>query len=195
MPIPVQSPGPAEQLEDRYAFKGGMRMFVDETIVPVEVIRPRARKFVMGTANVAAGGAGLRSEVAVHNPNPFNQGIIDSAIWVHAIWISSEATEHYELFRPTTGFAGFTDLATKTFLDFPLGITPSGQILSDNTAAATAGTVFWRHRIPVNTALEIPLYRSPIILDTTAPSLLIRVASDNVHFEVSALWSEPPDPA
>lgn len=196
MPVPVQSPEPAEQLERRYAYKGALRMFLDEVIVPVEVIRPRRRKFVLGSASPAA-AIGFRSEVVLVNTLPFSQGILDDRIEVHKIWVDvPAAAATIQIIRPSAGIAGFTNRTSKAFVELALGTAPTGAIQDDNTAVATVGTQLWRQSVLTDEPFEIDLFKSPWVLSGTASNvLLIRPATDNIAINVSILWSEPPDPA
>jgi len=198
MPLPVQSPEPAEQLEERFAFKGGIRLFLDETIVPVQVIAPRRRKYAMGFAAVA-GAAGFRSEVALTNPIPFGSTILDTSILIHKITaIGTGGTRTFNLLHTSAGIAAFVAQTTKSFSNFPLGVLPQGVIQEKNSAVATLGTIFSTRRALTNVEVEWDLDPYPIILDTTvaaAGTLIVRPDTDNQDLRVSFIWSEPADPA
>lgn len=200
MSRPIQSPGAATQIEEEFAIKGGLALRVDEVVIPVLPIGRRRRKFAMGTAGVAA-AAGFRSEVALVNPIPFLGGeLSDTSVQVHKIWVDSgQGTENLlELAHPTAAITGFTNLATKSFLNFPLGVAPVTSLLEDNTDVPQVAVVFAQQRVLTSTPFLWDFSEHPIILDSRVVSgnaLLVRPSVDNTAIVVTILWSEPADPA
>jgi len=196
MSRPIQTSGPAGQLEKLTGVKGGLALRLDEVIVPVSMIVPQRRKYAIGFG-LAVAAVGFRSEVALVNPLPFGPSIEDTSIWIHKIWATLvTATNRIELVRTDGGITGAIVVATKSFVDLPLGSSPAGVLSTKSTAVATAGTVISQQRALANTTVIWDVEDTPFVLDTTnvgAHSLLVRPGSDNELMDVSFLWSEPAD--
>jgi len=196
MSRPIQTPGPSNQLVDRYAIKGGLALKLDEVVSPVEVILPRPRRVARGSVRVAAGGAGFISESSLINPLPFGPTIEDTSIHILEISISTQTTTTFLVVRTTAGVVGVTTLTTKSFIDFPRGLSPDGVIALKNDAVATAGTTIWRAAISANDPFVINFRDHPLILDGTVPGgngIMVRNLTADIAHTVNFLWSEPPD--
>jgi len=194
MPVEIQTPGPAQQLTGEFAVKGGLKLLLDEVVVPTRAIKDRPRKFVMGEVTVAA-AAGFRSEIALTNQFTAELGR-DATLQLHKIWLRA-GTGPILLAWPTVAVVGLTVIPTMRFLNNSRSGTPQASFGQDNTAAATAAETFGRFFIDSNgPSKEIKFDPSPIIIEPVAPrTLLIRPDSDNLALSVTLLWSEPPDPA
>jgi len=197
VPLPLQTPGPAAQLTKEFAIKGGIKLLLDEVVIPVRAILDRPRKFAMGFANVAAGGAGLRTEVVLVNTF-FPQLDQDGSVLIHKVWFNSGVSTAFELAVPTAALSGFADIATERFLDLARSGSPQAAFQEDNAAAASAATVFTRYAEPTVGTTRLITFEQPIILDH-APgvnnAVILRGNQDNANLQCTILWSEPADPA
>lgn len=196
MSKPIQTSGPAREIESFTGVKGGLALRIDEVIIPVKVLSAQPRKFAIGHG-VAAAAVGFRSEIVLVNTLPFGPSIEDTSVLVHMIWATLvTATNRIELVRTDGGVAAFTNLTTKSFLDLPKGTGPSAAIQFKNSAVQTVGSVIAQKRALANTTVEFDFRKSPMELNSTIASangILVRPGSDNELMDVTYLWSEPPD--
>lgn len=194
MTVPLQTPRPAQELTREFAIKGGLRLVLDEVLYPVRIISDRPRKFAMGQVGLAAGGAGLRSEVVLTNALdlPVDQ---DSTFLIHKIWVQSNVAAEANLCWPTAAVLGLTAITDKRFLDGDLEGAPLANFGQDNTAAATGAVVFAQVHLVANAeSTLIDFTDSPIIV-RPVNSFIVRPSADNTLLVVTLLWSEPADPA
>lgn len=195
MPIPLQTPRPAQELTREFAIKGGLRLLLDEVLYPVRVITDRPRKFAMGFFNIPA-AAGFRSEIAlVNNFSPTQDQ--DGTVLVHRIWLRTNATVGIDLAWPTVPVLGLTTVTTTRFTDGGRSGTPEAIMGQDNTAVATAADPFARLSVLAGqTSFPINFDPHPLVIPSVAPrTLLVRPEIDERQFDITIEWSEPADPA
>lgn len=140
---------------------------------------------------VAAGGAGLRSEVLV---TPI--GNTSTLVVVESIqFVGSGAAADYEVLRPTADAAGYTGT--------PGGIPKDSRdtrrpvrLFTKNSAAAIAGVRYYRADA-LNTGI-VTVVGTPFVLlsgpavSGPATALILRPTADNVSLEVNVGWYERP---
>lgn len=194
MPVDLQTPGPSVELTQEFALKGGLKLKLDEVVVPTRAIKDRPRKFAMGFANVAA-AVGFRSEFALTNSftPDFSE---DGTVQVHAMWFATASTVAVEVGWPIGPVAGLTVIPSR-FTDNARTGDPLAPFGQDNTAVATVADMFLRYDVDVaSRTYPIVFDPHPIIIRAQAPrSLIIRPASSNTQLTLTLLWSEPADPA
>ncbi len=194
MPVDLQTPRPAQELTEEFAIKGGLKLLLDEVMVPVRIIGDRPRKLVSGQFNLAA-AVGFRSEIALVNPIA-PEASLDTTLQVHRMYIRSGSATNIEVAWPTANLTGLTTITTTRFLDNRRSGAPRAAFQQDNTAAATAAVVFARHDVAASApSVLVEFDPHPIII---APlffrSLLIRPAVANQSITLVLVWSEPADP-
>lgn len=196
MPLPLQTPRPAEQLTKEFAIKGGLRMLIDEVIIPTRAILDRPRKFAMATGVVGAGGANLRTELALTN-NFSSELNDDGIVLVHKLWLGATELINVNVSWPTVAVSGLTLITTARFTDNQRTGLPISPFGSKNDAVPTAATNFLRIEVPATSeSVRVDFDPHPIIIRPQAPrSLLIRPGEDDQALRCSILWSEPADPA
>lgn len=193
MVVDLQTPRAAEELTREFAIKGGLKLTLDEVMSAVRIIKDRPRKYVMGTANVAA-AVGFHTEFALTNTFAPDFGQ-DGTIHVHKMWCSSAVATNVNLTWPTTAVLGLTVIPTMRFIDNRRAGVPLASFGQDNTAVATAADTFMSLDFALGPAFEVTFDPHPIIIAPVVPfSLLIRPGSVNQDMRLGLLWSEPPDP-
>lgn len=188
----IQTPGPSGQLTEELGIKGALQLQLDETLVPVTIVRPRERRAAFG-ATVVAASAVVKSMVALVNPlgtgGP-DLGGVDTSIEVNKIHVSVSTDENVLIVRTSAGVSGFDILTTKAFKRFADGLGPAAVFLSDQ-AAAPAGVIVDRKIVGGGLVLTFDYSDDPIILDGRGGTVLVRTDSDNVAMTVVLEWTEP----
>lgn len=179
----IQLPEYQSLLRRRLGIRGvGVGNMISPEIVPVLILDTvlRAREAgAMGHVGVAAGGAGLRSEIQV----TVRAGAVDArdAVWIHRIVYYGTAAIQLQLLNRITP-SGFSD-SYPGYGDSALGLAPL-SVGGKNTAAATSGGVDVLGNGLINIAnVPVEIFPNLYLRDRTDPvnqrSLILRPSADN----------------
>jgi len=188
----VQTPRPSTLLTRLFGIKGAIDLRLDETITPVVDVGEEPRQLCMGRFNVAAGGAGLRSEVALVNTFAQNSGL---ELRLHNIVLST-ASQIFHLVIPSAALTGFSNITTESVVAPLRAGAPQGALQSSNIAGATSAGSFYELTTPAAGQLQHN-FLDPIVIPAlrvdVSPfrAIIIRPQNDNVAIRGSIIWSEP----
>ncbi|NOT31875.1 MAG: hypothetical protein HOP15_15625 [Planctomycetes bacterium] len=188
MAKPVQNPSAALELAETYDIKGGLRLQLDEVIVPVQIVGPKLGPAAYAlTVTAAVVGEQALSHILC-------PPVLGALVNVYRIIIRTAVATSGVIRVPTAAVSGLTGV-TEQWQDRKRGGVPGAIVGQDTSAAPAAGVdvVGWATAIGIPFVLDLDVVLIPA---TGTPNgdgnLMCLCSAANVAMDVTWLWREPP---